>query len=512
MTTTNDPNAFLEIAHNQTVCLDEDDHPQYALLAGRAGGQQLNGGVDPDEELTLRGTSDSTLGLIKAQSPIDFGDVTGANGLSPYSVRDASAASFSSPFIGGTFGDTRTVDFSNGVFIYETLRGAPTITSMTSPNFAAFTLFNAIPTLKAGPGADNNPLQALFLNAGGIVYSDRVGTRTCANITGVNVATTIQGAASGATMNVTNYTGMTVSPTWNTVSGSSINFGTVRGMWMRPPMVALFGTSAGTEAMNAYIGMDVEPIAFGGDVTKRALRSWLTPANNTLMIENMGGADSDFGAGDIMFDTNAGVVLGDVRMTWDGSALLMEPESDDSLTIDGSDELRLGHKRFAFGQVTEMGNQTGVFVAQARSAELTGEWVDWLFTSSDNLDLDGNSMSGVYGAAVNAPSVTLSGGSAAQAAAMRISGNVGVGDDRYGLLIQSNPSGGSGDNHALHVNAGMASVDDLEIRGALAPLTDAYSVTGTSTDRDLDSADVLSDVIDVLGTLIGDLKAANVLP
>lgn len=40
--------------------LSDDDHSQYALLAGRSGGQSLNGGTAANDDLTLQGTSNST--------------------------------------------------------------------------------------------------------------------------------------------------------------------------------------------------------------------------------------------------------------------------------------------------------------------------------------------------------------------------------------------------------------------------------------------------------------------
>jgi hypothetical protein len=45
--------------------LTDDDHTQYALLAGRAGGQTLTGGTAASENLTLRSTTNATKGDIK---------------------------------------------------------------------------------------------------------------------------------------------------------------------------------------------------------------------------------------------------------------------------------------------------------------------------------------------------------------------------------------------------------------------------------------------------------------
>lgn len=51
-------------AHNQLTGLSADDHTQYALLAGRSGGQSLTGGTGSGDDLTLLSTSHGTKGTI----------------------------------------------------------------------------------------------------------------------------------------------------------------------------------------------------------------------------------------------------------------------------------------------------------------------------------------------------------------------------------------------------------------------------------------------------------------
>jgi hypothetical protein len=48
--------------HGSLAGLADDDHTQYALLAGRSGGQTLIGGTDASDDLTLQTTSDGTKG------------------------------------------------------------------------------------------------------------------------------------------------------------------------------------------------------------------------------------------------------------------------------------------------------------------------------------------------------------------------------------------------------------------------------------------------------------------
>lgn len=55
--------------------LGDDDHTQYALLAGRAGGQTLKGGTAASENLTLNSTSHATKGSIVVDSKIDISSI-----------------------------------------------------------------------------------------------------------------------------------------------------------------------------------------------------------------------------------------------------------------------------------------------------------------------------------------------------------------------------------------------------------------------------------------------------
>jgi hypothetical protein len=66
-----------EIDHGTIAGLADDDHTQYALLAGRAGGQSLVGGTAASNDLTLESTSNGTKGLVKSKDdfvPFTSGD------------------------------------------------------------------------------------------------------------------------------------------------------------------------------------------------------------------------------------------------------------------------------------------------------------------------------------------------------------------------------------------------------------------------------------------------------
>jgi hypothetical protein len=62
-----------EIDHGTIAGLLDDDHTQYALLAGRSGGQTLIGGTDANDNLVLDSTSDGTKGTINFLSSLSPG-------------------------------------------------------------------------------------------------------------------------------------------------------------------------------------------------------------------------------------------------------------------------------------------------------------------------------------------------------------------------------------------------------------------------------------------------------
>lgn len=73
--------------HGLLTGLLDDDHTQYALLAGRAGGQFFNGGTAASENLVLESTAHATKGIISLLSTLSAGSgVVFAASLSPVAL------------------------------------------------------------------------------------------------------------------------------------------------------------------------------------------------------------------------------------------------------------------------------------------------------------------------------------------------------------------------------------------------------------------------------------------
>lgn len=60
--------------HGELAGLSDDDHTQYPLLAGRSGGQTLNGGTDASDNITINSTSNATKGSIILQDLVTAND------------------------------------------------------------------------------------------------------------------------------------------------------------------------------------------------------------------------------------------------------------------------------------------------------------------------------------------------------------------------------------------------------------------------------------------------------
>jgi hypothetical protein len=80
-------NAALD--HGTLAGLTDDDHTQYALLAGRSGGQTLKGGTGSGDDLTLQSTNHATKGHVifgTTSSYDETNNVFGAQTLDPFSI------------------------------------------------------------------------------------------------------------------------------------------------------------------------------------------------------------------------------------------------------------------------------------------------------------------------------------------------------------------------------------------------------------------------------------------
>jgi len=448
-------NAALD--HGVLTGLGDDDHAQYLLLAGRGGGQSAFGSPVNGEDLTLAGNPGANPGFVNINSPIIFGSYSG-NPLAAYALSYTETESFPGGFVGGGLNFSGTIDFANNVFIYESFRGSPTITSGIIPGFAAYTIMQALPVLRGG-AAFFRPLNSLLINGGPTLENFGAGiSLTTAQSIGLAFSSQTRASAGLATMNVTNITAVSCQPTFSTAALSVVDLGTIRGLHQRNPIVALFQPQSGTETMAANIAVDVDHIAFGGNVTKAAVRSGQFAASNAYFLLQTGNAQSIL-RGPLIFPVDTigirfgAAVGGDMNMGWaSGNSFFLNMlanagqwhfsnPSDNRLLLQGDvqgTELNMNFNRFSLGaQATQVGNQVGVFRMPARATTADGSWTDLLLAQGGNLTID-HTMSAVIAWTINPVVLTAGAGS--------ITGYVA------GLQVsQTNAGLGGAEKHAIRV-------------------------------------------------------------
>lgn len=406
-------------------------------------------------------------------------------------------------YVGGFLQDVGTINVQTGVFIWSMLAEQRVYDQQASPGFAAFTMFQDIPILRSSGAFP--PLQQLHMNIGANTRNQASGgTLTTNQVVGINLAAQLSATGAGSRMNLTNLTGLNISPTWNTGAGTTIAWTNIRGVHCRTPAVAFLGSSAGTELLSgAYVGLDFDNVTFGTGA-KIAVRSALNNLGSNRFLENNGTAISTF-AGAIRMNDNVRMRFGtsdDVGIFWNSglSTLDLEPASGQDLRLTfntaehvlqsanfgSGSSLLMGFDTFAFGQTSAVGNQVGIFVAPTRSTGVAGGWSDFLLTQAGNITVD-HAMSQLAGWTINAPSITLGTGSVTDAMGLLVGGNVNQGTNRYGVLILSNPTGGTV-NEALRVQNGRARFNTTlvetthEVDGETIETPNTVVSTGTIND------------------------------
>lgn len=424
-----------------------DDLLGYLLLAGRAGGQQAIGGTGAADELQLRGSSDAALGRVSVQSPLEIDDVSAGDQIA---LRYRPTFTTGGPFIGGFISSAADVTYDNATFIWALLAEGTTYRAATGPGFAAFTLFNAIPTIVNAGNFDL--VRALIMNVGLVHERSTSGTSNATLVVGVSFSPQCRASTSGAVLTKSvGDTAVRCAPTFSTVAGSTVNMGTIIGLDCVEPAAGLFQPSAGTENLTAYYGVRFQNITFASSGEKNALRCEMTDALDRYCIRNTGGARCDWGGcvhfncgvvqllgNGIGFSLSLGSPAASTTIYWNGTQLVFDPLSSASNNLlwtfggthnilQSSDfgsgsQLRLGFGRFAFGQTTAVGNQIGIFVAPAFTVTVAGEWHDFLLSQAGSLNVNGNAMSNVSAWNLNSRSITLSGGSITDITTLRVSG------------------------------------------------------------------------------------------
>ena len=457
--------------HGALGGLLDDDHTQYLLLAGRAGGQLAIGGTGLSELLQLQGSSAANRGRVQVNGSmeIDFDWTTdlGANAL----VWDTPIAASGGALV-GMIQRAQNITVNNALFITSTVDDASVLSWTVNPGFAVSTLFFARPTYQSTtPGIA--PAQAFIYAAQPTFRNNGAGDITTVTYRGLSASPLIRTDTSGDRMRLGSSNAVTMQPLYNTRNvNSTADYGTIRGVHMLNAAGVLFGQSLGIEECDDWVGLDME-ILSGLTVNgvRVAVRSALL--NNTgtnYLLLNTGGADSDHGSGVMHFNDNVGTQFGNTLalpnagISWStlfgglqflfdsfaGAAVWSNPSAGRILlNVDGfgSAEFNVNASDgFSLGaQTGANGNQFGNFVTSARTIGVSGEWADFLLTQGGSLTVAGNNMSRVSGWVINGPSYASSSGTVTNADVLTIGG-----------FVTSAPGVTITDRQSLHVIGGRS--------------------------------------------------------
>lgn len=465
----NAPVLASQLDHNQLQNLTVGDvHTQYAFLGGRVGGQQLIGGTAAGNELELIGSSEATLGLLRMGSPIeiDYNRTATAVAALRWQPTYEVTALLSDIFINFT----PEVTISSAVYLAFVIQGNGTFTQSVAPFlvFSNFIFFNAQPILQSDDAAFAT-LNPLVFRAAVTLKNDGLGgaTQPTGELVGMDFQPIVQAVNAGDLMTVTNQTALRVQPKWNTLNATATaDLGTIRGVHCQDIAQAPFGGSSGSEVYENYIGLDYEAmVARIAGTSNVCVRSMLPAFLNHYFLQNVGGAQSDFGGGTMenlgqthITVDNVGLTLGasdDVAFLWNGIRNTLQWDPVVGSTIEwnfgsvanvltlarfpSNVGFRLDFDRMSFGTVAPNPSTTSFWIdvtPAARSAQTT-LWRDVnMALGATNVSLNGNNLTEFDGLRVQAPAATLGGNTITDASTLHLESMETQGTRNQGLWIE----------------------------------------------------------------------------
>jgi len=451
--------------HGLLSGLADDDHLQYLLLAGRAGGQSAFGGTAATEALVLQGSTDADLGFIDINSPVRV-DVDWTVSTVLDIIRWDTTVPASGAAVAGFIRLAPTITIDSGLFIFGTVVDQGRYLQTVAPGFAVQTLFLGQPNLETMT-AGVQPNQVFILAAQPQMENNGAGIlgTAVANVIGMTVTPQMIARVAGDTLSATNITGLQMQPNFSTVAGTTVNFGTIRAVNCVQPAVGLFQPGAGVETMTAYIGLNFNAMTFGGNVVKSVIRSFLADATNARLIDNLGTAQSDFGAGDIHLDDNTAVKFGatvaspDILQFWNTStsALRFSPffgtggnpldlvgtAADEWIfqadAVFGDIGIQFNVDAVSFGTTLPTPNSNNWFTIFAapnlRQPAIAGGYADVLWTAGGSIDINGLAMSDVSAFQINSPAAILNGGTIADFSNLYVAAMPSIGTRSQALRV-----------------------------------------------------------------------------
>jgi hypothetical protein len=419
------------------------DLSNISLLSLIIGSDQIiYGDITPGGTLDLQGSKDADRGRIIAHGGITIDwdwttDAVPAGGITFAATIPASGGIVNANI---TIANDITIDAP--LFIQSALDDNSLLEWVVAPGFAVTTLFFARQVYRSLTAAV--PPAQTFVYAAQCSYDIQgSGAVVVANYRALSFAPILRARNAGDTLTINNVTGCFVGPLWNTNNATAIvDFGTIRGVHMINPAPVLFGQSLGTERAANIIGIDYLNMTLPVTGDRVVVRSALAALTNNFFLQNNGGAESEFGFGDIHFNDDTWVKYGNTQanpdvivgwqatqasMVWStffglgANPLYLRPSATDTWTFQqnnaGTADIGLGFNvnAISFGVVDPVPNSNNWFVRfegpNNRQVQSAGVYSDVWWTAGGTIDVNGLAATEINSFRVDANVTALNGGS-----------------------------------------------------------------------------------------------------
>ena len=419
------------------------DGSNIALVSLILGSDQvLYGDITPGGTLTLQGSQDADRGRVIVNGGMDIDWDWTTDAVTTGAIVIANTIPASGGIVNANITIRNDITIDAPLFIQSALDDNSLLEWVVAPGFAVTTLFFArqqYRSLTAGV-----PPAQTFVYAAQCSYDVQgSGAVVVANYRALSFAPILRARNAGDTLTINNVTGVFVGPLWNTNNATAIvDFGTIRGVHMINPAPVLFGQSLGTERAANIIGIDYLNMTLPVTGDRVVVRSALAALTNNFFLQNNGGAESEFGFGDIHFNDDTWVKYGNTQanpdvivgwqatqasMVWStffgigGNPLYLRPSVTDTWTFQqnnaGTADIGLGFNvnAVSFGVVDPVPNSNNWFVRfegpNNRQCQSAGAYSDVWWTAGGTIDVNGLAMTEINSFRVDANVTALNGGS-----------------------------------------------------------------------------------------------------
>ena len=473
------PSAVVIRDHGELTGLGDDDHTQYALLAGRAAGQTLVGGTAASENLILDSTANATKGVVRSLSPLENTYSLSSGNFDSYNWSPTyTSTGFLNFHIGVELSPTVTID--NVGQIQSAVAGRGNYIQSVAPNlsFSTWALFWATPRLASDSTAYSFPGSSTMLS-NVVFHANGLGASagTAGGHRGLDFRPNLVAENANDATRVESLTAVYCQPNWNqTAAGTVSDFNIVRGVHCLAPSAQLLGQSLGTREITDYIGLEFDGM---GSITPSGeyavVRSALTAGTDRYFMRNTGGAASDDtgiyawtgGGYPRIPQDNVGLRLGasdDVEIMWEGSTnrLRFDPIGTGRAPLDifwsafnfialepiGATAVgcRWEWDRYSFSLNNAPDPDTVLYWMDMTPGARTipaasSTWADLIMDFDANaIAVGANTLTSLDGVIIQAPNVNIGTGSIDDESTLRVEGMGTDGTRQHGLWVEQGRS------------------------------------------------------------------------